>query len=122
MVYEYSCPQCNNRFDVVKSVQMMDSPESCERCHVSAIRDFVPSRVHFTGTRVEHAEYNPGLGCIVRNKSHRAELCKIKGVEEIGNEKPESLHKHFDQKREEKFEQAWHDVDKAWIGNGDIGG
>jgi len=121
MIYQYHCQKCENRFDVVKSAKEMDSPENCLRCLTPATREFIPTRVWFNGTKVEHAEYNPGLGCIVRNSSHRKELCKIKGVEEIGNEKPESLHKYFDQKREEKREQAWAEVDKGWVGCGDVG-
>ncbi len=95
----------------------MEDPEKCSRCGREAKREFVPSRVYFNGTSVQHAEYNPGLGCVVRNSSHRKELCKIKGVEEIGNEKPHSLHKHFDKKREEKREEAWAETDKGWVGS-----
>lgn len=95
----------------------MTDPEYCVKCKIQAIREFVPSRVYLNGTKVENAEYNPGLGCIVRNKSHRKELCKIKGVEEIGNEKPDSLHKYFDQTRADKHERIWNEVDRGWIGS-----
>lgn len=37
-------------------------------------------------TKVEHAEYNPGLGCITKNSKHRAEIAKRKGLVEVGNE------------------------------------
>jgi putative FmdB family regulatory protein len=120
MTYEYHCPSCGKRFDVVKSHRDMERNENCVRCGEFAIRQFVPSKVHLIGTKVEDAEYNPGLGCIVRNKSHRKELCKQKGVEEIGNEKPDTLHKHFDEARAEKLEKAYDETTKGWVGNGGV--
>lgn len=119
MTYEYQCESCGKSFDVIKSVRDMEVSENCPSCGEFAVRMFVPSRVHITGASVQHAEYNPGLGCIVKNKQHRAELCKQKGVEEIGNEKPASIHKHFDKVREEKHEKSWADADKGWVGNGE---
>lgn len=121
MIYQYHCPKCDIHFDVVKPASSMKEEERCSNCSMVADREFVPSRVWFNGTKVEHAEYNPGLGCIVKNSSHRKELCKIKGVEEIGNESPEKIQKHFDKTREEKRDQIWEDVTKGWVGNGDIG-
>jgi hypothetical protein len=83
------------------------------------VREFVPTRLYLNGTKVENAEYNPGLGCIVRNSAHRKEIAKQKGLEEIGNEKPETLHKHFDTARAEKIEKAYDEVtNKQWIGDG----
>lgn len=118
MIYEYSCPKCAAIFDVVKSVHEMDRVERCEKCDSVSIRNFIPRIAHFIGTKVEHPEYNPGLGCIVRNKDHRKELCKLKGVQEIGNESPEKLHKYYDKAREEKREQAWAEADRGWVGDG----
>jgi hypothetical protein len=96
----------------------MTDPETCSHCGREAIREFVPSRVYFNGTSVEHAEYNPGLGCVVKNSSHRKELARQRGLEEIGNEPPEKLHKHFDQVREDNREKAWAELDKGWVGDG----
>jgi hypothetical protein len=121
MIYEYHCPKCDILFDVVKPASAMQDVEHCGKCQMVSDRQFVPSRVWFNGTSVEHAEYNPGLGCIVKNSSHRKEIAKQKGLEEIGNETPEKLHKYFDQVREEKREKAWDDVTKGWVGNGDVG-
>lgn len=120
MTYEYTCSNlgCELQFDVTKVMSEMDRPEVCPRCEATATRAFAPSRVYFSGTKVQEAEYNPGLGCIVRNKQHRAELCKIKGVEEIGNEKPETLHKHYEAARKDKWEKSWAQADKGWVGDG----
>lgn len=102
---------------MIKSVAEMTSPETCA-CGSLAVRDFVPTRIHLIGTAVQNPEYNPGLGCVVNNKQHRAELCKQKGLEEIGTESPAKLHKHFDERRAEKLESAYEQADRGWVGDG----
>lgn len=96
----------------------MSDPELCKECGLTAVREFVPCRLYFNGTKVEHAEYNPGLGMIVRNKEHRKEICKSKGLEELGNEKVENLHRHFEKTREEKWEKGWEKITAGWVGDG----
>lgn len=110
MIYEYECIKCQKRFDVVKSVKDIDVNEFCVRCGEPSERKFVPSRIHIFGASVENAEYNHGLGQVVRNKKHRAEIAKQKGLIEIGNEKTESIHKELDQVRAKRREKAWDDV------------
>jgi len=117
MVYEYACPACHRHWDVIKRVSEMDAEETCV-CKAIGVRQFIPQKIHLSGTKVEEAEFNPGLGCIVKNKNHRKELAKQKGLEEIGNEKPETIHKHFDQRRSEKWERVWAEADKGWVGEG----
>lgn len=112
MTYEYECSKCEHRFDVVKSVKDMDVNEFCPECEAPSVRQFVPSKVHFSGTSVQHAEYNPALGQVVRDKHHRQELCKRKGLVEIGNDfkSGESQQKQFDSDRARKREKAWEDL------------
>ena len=107
MIYEYLCQKCDLSFDVIKTVEDRDSPEVCVSCKELAKRAFVPSRVHLTGTRVEDAEYNPGLGCITRGKKHRDEIAKQKGLIEVGNEKVDSINSHFDTRRAEKLSKSY---------------
>jgi putative FmdB family regulatory protein len=117
MIYEYRCQPCAHAFDVVKPVADMEREERCTRCDAPAVRAFVPSRVFFSGTSVQNAEYNPGLGCVVKDKAHREEIAKRRGLIEIGNDyqSPDSLHKKFDQTREEKREQAYEQVMKEIV-------
>ncbi len=109
MVYEYQCSKCTHRFDVTKSVKDIDVTETCPQCGDFAERKFVPSKVYFSGTEVRDAEYNPGLGAVVKSKRHREELAKRKGLVEIGNDfkSSESIHKKFDEERSEKREQRY---------------
>jgi putative FmdB family regulatory protein len=118
MVYEYSCRSCDHVFDVVKRVSDRDIEEPCPKCTQSCERVFIPRLIHLSGTKVQEAEYNPGLGCVVKNNTHLKEICRQRNIEPIGNEKIETVHKHYDKSREEKLEKAWSEADKGWVGDG----
>lgn len=111
MTYEYECTKCAKRFDVIKSVKDIDVNEFCPNCEAPAERKF-SFRVHIIGAAVQNAEYNPALGCVVKNKAHREEIAKRKGLVEIGNDfkSPDDIHKKFDQDRAEKKNKAWEDA------------
>ena len=119
MVYAYRCSTCGHEFDVIKRASDYDKEEACERCTSPAIREFVPQKLHLVHTKVQEAEYNPGLGCVTKSRQHRAEICKEKGLEEIGNENPEKIHKHFDSRREENWERGWNNATRGWVGSGE---
>lgn len=108
MTYEYLCTPCDNRFDVCKSVAEMDNIEHCPKCKEQAARQF-SFRVHFIGAKVTHAEFNPGLGCVVKNEQHKDYLLKSKGLVEVGNDykTPDNMHKEFETKREDKRKARW---------------
>jgi hypothetical protein len=61
---------------------------------------------------VQHAEYNPGLGCVVKNKYHREELCKEKGLKEVGNDfsTGTKMLESFDKAAQEKRKRKWDDL------------
>lgn len=118
MVYEYHCPKGCNPFDVVKSYREMENEEACPKCGEISVRQFIPSRIHLVGTKVTHPEYNPGLGCVVHDKQHKRELMRARGLEEVGSEPVESIHKHYDKAREEKIEKAYDEATKGWVGDG----
>lgn len=112
MTYEYECSRCGKRFDVIKSYKDMEVNETCPKCGEYAIRQFVPSKLHITGAKVTHAEYNPGLGCVVKNKRHKEDIMKRKGVVEVGNDfkSGETMNQHFDTARAEKMRKRWEDA------------
>lgn len=121
MVYAYRCEPCRHQFDVYKRASAMTDPEMCPKCGVEAKREFVPRNVYLSKTKVQHAEYNPGLGCIVKNERHRKELCKQKGLVEVGNDfkSGDGMHAHHDKARSDAWERGWDAVDSAqWVGNG----
>lgn len=109
-IYDYLCEKCEFDFEIIKSISEHSRKEDCPRCGNPSEQDFSRCRPHFIGTKIEDAEFNPGLGKITKSKRHREELARQLGVEEVGNEKPESIHKHFDTSREEKLKKSWDEV------------
>lgn len=110
MIYEYTCSndKCQHMFDVQKTVAEVSRPEPCPQCGTAdARRIYNPWYVHGSAGDWDKAEYNPAFGQVVRNRQHRAELAKRRGMEEIGNESVDKVHKHFDQTREDKRKQGW---------------
>lgn len=107
--YDYLCEKCELEFEVIKSIHDYKTPEKCTKCGKQAIKIF-SRQVHFIGTKIEDAEFNVGLGKITKSKRHRDELAKRMGLEELGNEKPEVIHKTFDQAREDKLRKSWEDI------------
>ena len=108
--YPYFCQTCDVKFDVIKSISRYDDDENCEKCGAKADRRI--GLVNFTGASNWQESYNPAFGCVVRNKTHQREILsryKDQGreFEEVGNEPVENIHKHFDQKREEKQKERW---------------
>lgn len=111
MTYAYTCENGHD-FDVIKSYRDMDVNEFCPKCEAPAIRQFVPSKLYISGAKVTHAEYNPGLGCVVKSKAHKQEILRQRGLVEVGNDfgSGEKMNKHFDSIREEKLKKRWEEV------------
>jgi putative FmdB family regulatory protein len=112
VTYVYRCLECGHEFDVIKSHKDMDVNEFCPRCEEPAERQFVPQRVFLSNTAVTHAEYNPGLGTVVKNKRHKEYLLKSKGLVEVGNDygSGDKMAAKFDSDRAEKMAKRWEDA------------
>lgn len=80
-------------------------------------RDFKKMKPVFIGTAVRSAEYNPGLGCIVKSDAHKSELMKRKDVVEVGNDygSADNMNKHFEKRKEEEREKRWQDPDDFFL-------
>lgn len=109
MIYAYRCIECKKAFDVVKSVKDIDCNENCPKCGEFAEREFCPQKIHLSGTRVTHPEFNPGLGAVVKNKQHKDRLMKERNVVEVGNDygSGDRMQNNFDTARERKKEKEW---------------
>lgn len=104
--YEYSCEKCEKVFEVVKSIKLYQELDPCPDCGNMGVRK-VSCNISFVGTKIEDAEYNPGLGCITKSKRHRDEIAKSKGLTEIGNENINKIQDKFDKDRAEKIKRRW---------------
>jgi hypothetical protein len=92
MIYPYKC-DCGFYKEEIKPVSQHTSVISCTACPSTMYQ--VYSIAKPTVDKME-AEYYPSLGTVVKSKRHRAELMKAKGLIEVGNEKPQTVHKEME--------------------------
>jgi len=111
--YPYECPTCHHDTDIIKSVDDIENVELCPICDTIMDRLIVGGSC-FMGEKIEEAEYNPGLGCIVNNKKHRDEIAKRKGLIEIGNEDPQKIQSGYDKAREKKLASTYDGIHEFW--------
>jgi putative FmdB family regulatory protein len=105
--YPYECKDCAHKFDIVKTVSRIDEVEQCPSCNSDKTGRYL-TRFHFYGASDwDKAEYNPGLGMVIRNKRHRRDEAKARGMIEIGNEDPDKTHAHYEKQREKQSEDSW---------------
>lgn len=109
-IYDYHCSKCDTDFEVVQPIKEYTGKGECPSCgNVSNERIF-SHQVYFVGASVQHAEYNPAFGKVVKNKKERDELAKRHGLIEIGNEKTETVHKVAENTLKEKLKKSWDEV------------
>jgi putative FmdB family regulatory protein len=115
--YAYRCQDCRQEFDVVKRVADIDQLEECPECCAfvnSASRLIVP--VNFNGAADWNTQtFNPALGCYTRNTLHARQIAKSRGLEEVGTEPVEKIHKHFEKQQEETRAARWDDAMKVKV-------
>lgn len=107
MIYEYECDTCNIKFDVVKSVDLYNRTEHCT-CGKEARKLFNTSRPIVDRTQ---PEYYPSLGQVVKSKAHKKEIMARKGLVEVGNEKPSTIHKEMKKNLDHKIKRRWEEAD-----------
>lgn len=99
MKYSYHCVKCGSDHDIDKDMDFATREEICPDCSITMDRVYKPMMIMKTG--VQHAEYNPAFGCVVKNSKHRAELAKQRGMIEVGNESPEAIQKHCESNKKD---------------------
>ena len=98
MIYSYECPYCDNKFDVIKHHSKHREIENCA-CGEEAVKLFCKPML----AKVEPHEFNHGLGCVTKGRKHREQICKDRGLVEVGNE---SMSKVSEELRESRKRRA----------------
>lgn len=107
LIYPYNCTSCSHKFEVIKPLSEIDRREACPTCSSLETARYI-ARTHFYGASDwDKAEWNPAFGQIVRNASHRRQLARERGMEELGNEPVENVHKHFETEKKRQLEKTW---------------
>jgi len=108
--YDWHCQKCDANFETIESIKNYTGRGECPTCKNLSVDRIFSHQVYFIGASVEDATYNPAFGQVVKNSRQAREIAKEKGLIEIGTEKPETIHKHFDSQREEKLKKSWDEV------------
>lgn len=112
--YDWYCGTCNESWEVMTLISRRDDPSECPTCHkVGARGSCYVTQVHGSAGDWNRVEFNPGLGQWTKSRKHTAQIAKAKGLVEVGNEKPETIHKHFDTQRAAAREQSWKEADRV---------
>jgi putative FmdB family regulatory protein len=108
--YDYACEKCKVTWDVTKPMAEYASEEHCPRCAGDAAK--LPSLCNIDKESAgswNQQSYNPGLGCWTASTKHAEQIAKRRGLEPLGNEPVENIHKHYDKQREETSAKRWAD-------------
>lgn len=94
---------------MIKPASEMQRDEFCTKCSLKATRLFLPQNIYLNKTKVTFAEYNPGLGKVIKNEHHLREECKKQNLTPVGNDfgSGEKMQTGFDKAREDKRAREW---------------
>lgn len=112
--YPYECADCGNKTEVYKNLSDIERPEHCT-CG-SLMERKIASRQNFFGeaewNSEQYQKINPGLGCRVKSKAHKKEVCKRLGCVEVGNDFKDgaSMQKYDDTRREAELAKRYDDI------------
>ena len=91
MIYDYYCDRCQRAKDIIKPVSEYNTYEYCD-CGFEMRKLFSVQKAIID--KID-AQFCPALGQVVKSNAERRQLAKERGLQEVGNEPAESLHKHF---------------------------
>jgi hypothetical protein len=113
---QYVWADDDHLWTVTTTVALRDEPSSCPECKAPGVRQITLPNIDKTAAGSWNQQsYNPGLGCWTKSWKHGREIAKARGLEEIGNEDPEKVHKHYDNQRKETRERRWAEVDREKV-------
>lgn len=109
MVYEYECRNCDLVVELNKSMKDHTFEEICHSCGFK-MNQIITGGTAIITRKTEFPEYNHGLGTVVKNSKHRAELAKQAGLVEIGNQDINKLGDSLAKDAATRRDKAWDDL------------
>lgn len=104
--YPYECQDCAHEFEVVKSIVRIEDMEHCPICGSIANRYIAKTGGFIGASDWDTAHYNPAFGKVFKSNAEMRKEAKRRGWDEVGNEAPEKIHKHFDESRQKRLDSA----------------
>lgn len=112
--FTWACDE--HHWIVLSSIAGRDEPQACPKCGKAGARQIDAPFIDKTAAGGWNQQsYNPGLGCWTKSVKDGERIAKARGLEPVGTEPVENLHKHFDKQREETREQRWRDADRVML-------
>lgn len=108
--YTYKCPSCVSEFDVTKSIDDIDSLESCPLCGRNSIEGrcrIISEPRNFYGQKAENPFYSQALGKWVKGQRDESKQAKSRGWEELGTTDIDRHIDTVDRDREKKLASRW---------------
>jgi hypothetical protein len=103
---------------VFTSISTRNDPQACPKCGKDGTRapwmDAHNVDKEAAGSWNQQS-FNPGLGCWTNSTKHAEQIAASRGLEPIGNEPPENLHKMAEKTKAETREQRWRDADRQML-------
>lgn len=105
-----------HEWDVVKRIAEIDNPEACPECGKEGRRQLQAPMLDRTAAGDWNTQtLHPALGCYTRSNKHARQIAKARGLEEVGNESPEKIHKHFETQQSETRQRRWDEALKEKV-------
>ncbi len=111
--YDYHHEPCGFRWEVAKPMRDSETTEDCPKCGVPGAK--LPSLCAIDKTAAggwNTQTMHPGLGCYTRSTQHARQIAKSRGLEEVGTEPPEKIHKAMAKAKEETTARRWAEADR----------
>ena len=106
--YDWACDK--HIWEVVCRIADRDEPSTCPKCGAPGTKQLSAPNIDKTSAGSwNQTSYNPGLGCWTKSTKHAEQIAKARGLEPVGNEPIDNIHKKFEKDREEKREARWAD-------------
>lgn len=99
MIYPYSCTVCSATTEVIAPVSMHTHYQACA-CGETMNQVYSLSKPIVDDME---ATYYPSLGGVIKSKKHRKEVMKRKGLIEVGNERPATVHSEMEKNLRHKL-------------------
>lgn len=114
----YSFIDDEHHWLVFTSIGRRNDPQTCPKCGKPGERApwlDAPNIDRDSAGSWNAGEFNPGLGKVTYGVKDAERQAKRMGLEPVGNEPPDNLHKAAEKRQQETREQRWRDADRNML-------
>lgn len=111
-LYPYECDQ-GHRWEVAKPLAQIDAEERCQLCGEVGGRKIALVRIDREAAGGWNQQsWTPALGQWTKSTKEARRIAKSRGMEEVGTEPVDNLHKAAEKRQAEIREERWKDADR----------